>query len=208
MPETLSTRASLLVRIRDPRDERAWAEFVTIYTPLVERVARARGLQDADAADLLQDVFRAVARAIERYDLDPARGSFRGWLFRIARNLAINLIAARARHPQGSGDTAMMASLEEQPDPATTGEESRMFDAEYRRRLFGWAADAVRDQFHPRTWTAFWRTAVEGHEPRDVATALGMSVGAVYIARSRVMSRLKDAIGGLDDPSDSPTAGA
>jgi RNA polymerase sigma-70 factor (ECF subfamily) len=208
MPETLSTRASLLVRIRDPRDERAWAEFVAIYTPLVERVARARGLQDADAADLVQDVFRAVARAIERYDPDPSRGSFRGWLFRIARNLAINLIAARARHPQGSGDTAMMASLDQRPDPGTTGEESRLFDAEYRRRLFGWAADEVRDQFQPRTWAAFWRTAVEGHEPRDVAKALGMSPGAVYIARSRVMARLKDVIGGLDESTDSPPAGA
>ena len=103
MDEAPSTRASLLIRLRDPADERAWSEFTEIYGPLVHRLARRRGLQEADAQDLAQEVFRAVARAIERYDPDPDRGSFRGWLSRIARNLIINLLAARRRQPQGTG---------------------------------------------------------------------------------------------------------
>ncbi|HWE40748.1 MAG TPA: sigma-70 family RNA polymerase sigma factor, partial [Isosphaeraceae bacterium] len=113
MADSPKTRASLLVRIRDPRDERAWAEFAAIYGPLVRRLARARGLQEADAADLSQDVLRAVAGAIERYDPDPKRGSFRAWLFTIARNLILNLLAAQRRHPRGSGDTDVNRLLEQ-----------------------------------------------------------------------------------------------
>ena len=105
MTDSPATRQSLLVRLKDPKDGQAWGEFVAIYAPLIDRLARAKGFQEADAADLAQDVFRAVAGAIDRYDPDPARGSFRGWLFRIARNLMINLLAARRIRPQATGDS-------------------------------------------------------------------------------------------------------
>lgn len=194
-----TTRPSLLVRLRDPNDERAWEEFVEIYAPLIGRVARGRGLQDADAADLAQEVFRAVAGAIDRYDPDPAKGSFRAWLFRIARNLAINLLTARHRHPQGTGDPDIHSLLEQQP--AADAEETRHFDDEYRRRLFRWAAEQVQGEFRESTWKAFWLTGVEGREPRAVAEALGISVGAVYIARSRVMARLRIKIESIESHS-------
>ena len=107
-------------------------------------------MQEADAADLAQEVFRAVAVAIDRWDSNPARGSFRGWLSAIARNLIVNLIAARGRHPRGTGDTDFQSFLEQHPAPEA--EESRMFEAELRGRLFAWAADRVRDEFRPATW--------------------------------------------------------
>jgi RNA polymerase sigma factor (sigma-70 family) len=192
MTDSPATRHSLLARLRDPRDERAWAEFVAIYTPLIDRLARAKGLQSADAADLAQEVFRAVAGAIERFDPDPARGSFRSWLFRIARNLMINLLAARRVRPQATGDSEVQELLARAPAP--DGAETAFFDVEYRRRVFYWAADRVRDEFRPSTWQAFWLTAVEGQDARTAAQASGISVGAVYIARSRVMARLKSII--------------
>jgi RNA polymerase sigma factor (sigma-70 family) len=192
MTESPSTRASLIIRLRDPQDERAWGEFVEIYGPLVRRLAAHRGLQDADAADLAQDVFRAVAAAIDRWDPDPARGSFRGWLSRIARNLTVNLLVAQKRQTRGTGDTEIQALLEQQP--AADGEESLLFEGEYRRQVFAWAAERVRGEFHPPTWSAFWETGVEGRDAKAVAEALKMSVGAVYIARSRVMARLRKEI--------------
>jgi RNA polymerase sigma factor (sigma-70 family) len=193
MDETPSTRASLLVRLRDPRDERAWSEFVDIYTPLVYRLARRRGLQDADAIDLTQEVFRAVAAAIGRFDVDPARGAFRAWLSRIARNLTINAMVARDRQARGTGDTATIRLFDELPASGSE-EASAEFDMEYRRRLFDWAAERVRAEVSETEWRAFYLTGVEGREPREVAEALSTSVGTVYSYKSRVMARLRRLI--------------
>jgi RNA polymerase sigma factor (sigma-70 family) len=200
MTDSPATRQSLLVRLRDPRDGQAWSEFVAIYTPLIDRLARANGLQSADAADLAQEVFRAVSGAIDRYDPDPARGSFRGWLFRIARNLMINLLAARRVRPQATGDSEVRELLERVPTP--DGTETAFFDLEYRRGLFVWAADQVRGEFRQSTWQAFWLTAVEGKAASAAAAASGISIGAVYIARSRVMARLKTIIEQVEGISD------
>lgn len=196
MNESPQTRCTLLVRIRDPENRVAWSEFVSIYEPLVYGFARKRGFQDADARDLCQDVLRAVAGAIDRWEPDPARGSFRGWLFRIARNLMVNSLEARRRNPRGTGETDMQRLLEERVSPDS--EESTLFNMEYKRRLFQWAAEAIRDEFAESTWQAFWQTAVELRPVKDVADDLGLSQGAVYIARSRVIARLRERIEGIE----------
>jgi RNA polymerase sigma factor (sigma-70 family) len=187
-----STRSSLLIRLRDPRDELAWSDFTEIYRPLICEFARQRGLQEADAQDLAQEVFRAVARAIERYDPDPALGSFRGWLFRITNNLMINLLTAQRRHPRGSGDTGLQRLLEEQPD--VTEDESALFETEYRRRLLAWAAERARGSFSNVTWQVFWLTGVEGRPAKEVADSLGMSIGTIYQYKSRVVARIRREI--------------
>jgi RNA polymerase sigma-70 factor (ECF subfamily) len=191
MDQTPTTRYSLLIRLREPRDERAWDEFAGIYAPLVYRLARRKGLQDADACDLVQEVFGAVARAFERGEYDPARGSFRGWLFRIARNLAVNHLVRQGRQPRGSGDPAVGDLLAAQPAP---DEESALFETEYRRQLLSWAAEQVRDEFTELTWQAFWQAGVEGRPAREVAESLGTTVGTVYHCKSRVMARLRKRI--------------
>jgi RNA polymerase sigma factor (sigma-70 family) len=192
MSEAPATRVSLLVRLRDPRDERAWGEFVEIYGPLLRQLARKRGFQEADAADLAQDVFRAVAGAIKRYDPDPAAGSFRGWLCTITRNLMVNLLAAQRRHPQGTGDTAMRQFLETRPAP--DAEDSALFDAEYRRRVLDWAAGRIRGEYSEAVWQAFWRAGVEGQPALEVAGSLGLTIGTVYQYKSRVVARLRREI--------------
>jgi RNA polymerase sigma-70 factor (ECF subfamily) len=167
---------------------------------LIQRLARSRDLQEADADDLAQDVFRAVAGAIDRWDPDPACGSFRGWLFQIARNLIVNLLAAQRRQPRGVGGSDLVSLLEAVPAPEA--EDTVLFDGEYRRRLFDWAAARIRPEFRERTWQAFWRTGVDGEEVTAVARSLGLTPGAVYIARSRVMARLRqeiEQVGGEDE---------
>jgi RNA polymerase sigma-70 factor (ECF subfamily) len=187
-----TTRRSLVLRLRNSHDEAAWAEFVEIYEPLVYRLARSKGLQDADAQDLCQEVFRAVAGAIERWDPDPAKGKFRAWLFRIARNLLVNFLASQRRSVRGSGSTSVQEMLEAEParDAAAEAE----FQAEFQRRAFRWAAEQVKTEFTDSTWQAFWRTGVENRAIAAVAKELGLSVGAVYIARSRVLARLRERV--------------
>jgi RNA polymerase sigma-70 factor (ECF subfamily) len=193
-----TTQPSLLVRLADARDGQAWAQFVEIYAPLVYGHARKAGLQDADAADLTQEVLRAVAGAVGRLDYDPRRGSFRGWLFTVVRNTLRNFLAGQKRHCRGSGDTSALAWLEAQP--ARDGEQSAQWDQEYEQRLFTWAAEQVRGGFHDSTWQAFWQTAVEGKSAKDVGQALGMSAGAVYVAKSRVLARLTEQIRQIQEP--------
>lgn len=192
MDQTPTTRPSLLVRLHGPRDEQAWAEFMAIYAPLIERLARQKGLQDADAADLVQEVLRTVAAAIEGQRFDPARGSFRGWLFRIARNLMVNFLIRQRRQPRGSGDTDMQQLLEAWP--AQDAEDSALFDAEYKRQLLYWAAEQLRGEFAEHVWQAFWQTGVEGKSAKEVAAALGTTVGTIYHYKSRVMARLRRKI--------------
>jgi RNA polymerase sigma-70 factor (ECF subfamily) len=196
MADSPTTQFSLLVRIRDSRDAEAWTEFVDIYAPLVYSLARKHGLQDADAADLTQEVLRLVACVAPQFTYDPRRGSFRGWLFTVARNQVRKWANARKRQVPGTGSLETQRLLEEQP---ARDDEVAAWDQEYQQRLVEWAAEKVRDQFRDATWQAFWRTALEGQEPRAVGEALGMSVGAVYIARSRVLARIKELIKQVQD---------
>jgi len=122
MAEAPETRPSLLVRVRDPADGPAWVQFVDIYAPLIYGYARKRGLQDADAADVTQEVLQAVAPAIRRLDYDPRRGSFRGWLFTIVRNELRTFMTRQGRQARGRGDTEALAFLQAQPEPASDEE--------------------------------------------------------------------------------------
>src|SRR4029079_19280967 len=114
--ESPLTRASLLVQLRTGSNHIAWQEFVKLYAPFIYGFARKRGLQDADAADLMQDVMRSVSAAIGRLDYDRQQGTFRGWLFTITRNKILNFLSARKIRPQGSGDTTTNRLLDNEPD--------------------------------------------------------------------------------------------
>jgi RNA polymerase sigma factor (sigma-70 family) len=192
MQESPATRASLLVRLRDGGDAEAWREFVHLYAPLIYGFARKRGLQDADAADLMQDVLRSVSSAVPQLDYDPVRGTFRGWLFTVTRNKVFNFLESRSLRVQGSGDSRMQQRLEQHADAG--GDPSAEWEADYQRVLAAQAMERVKGEFQTSTWEAFIQTAVEGRTPSQVASHVGLSVGAIYVAKSRVIARLRQEI--------------
>jgi RNA polymerase sigma-70 factor (ECF subfamily) len=184
----------LLERLRDAEDCEAWRQFVELYASLIYGLARKRGLQDADAADVTQEVFHKVSTAIRKLEYDPRCGTFRGWLLTLTRHGLHDFLARRNKQGQGSGDSAMQARLEEQP----CHEEETFWDHEYERRVFTWAVERVRPCIKEQTWQAFWQVAVEGKTSGEVARALGMTVGAVYVAKCRVQARLRAEIEDLE----------
>jgi RNA polymerase sigma factor (sigma-70 family) len=184
-----TTRPSLLFRLRDPLDHEAWVEFVTLYEPVVYRLLRRHGLQDADAREVMQEVFLAVNRSIERWNPEKEHASFRSWLSRVARNLMVNLMVRRNRGEVATGDSKLMSMLDQLP--ALSGPESTEFDLELGRAQFRGAADRVQRQVQPSSWQAFWDICVTGASAEEVATKLGMHVGAVRVAKCRVLARLR-----------------
>ena len=192
MTLTPTTRVSLLLRLRDSQDHQAWMEFVSLYEPLTYRLLRRHGLQDADAQEVMQDLFLAVSRNIDRWDPAKDRGSFRGWLRRVARNLVINWLKHRERGAVAIGGSELQAMLEMLP--ADDGPETVEFDQEWRRALFHRAAEQVRSEVHLATWQAFWETGVMGTSPADAAKKLGMTVGAIRVAKCRVLARLQATV--------------
>jgi RNA polymerase sigma-70 factor (ECF subfamily) len=195
MSESPPTRQTLLLRLGDPSDRRAWEQFVEIYAPLVFQFARRRGLQDSDAADLVQDVLLRVAGAFRRGTYDRSRGKFRGWLLTIARHETYDWLAARARREQAGGGTAALQQLSEIPQPG----EAEAWEDDYCERLLAWAAEQVQKEVQPATWRAFRLTAVERQSGEQAAAQLGLSVAAVYLAKSRVMKRLRELVSEIDE---------
>lgn len=192
VPQPPETRETLIRRLPNAADVEAWDVFMEIYQPLLFRLARGRGMQVADAEDFVQEVLTAVARSVDRWISDEDRGSFRAWLFRIARNLAVNFLTRPKHKRLGSGDSQIARLLEEQS--ARAGDSSALFLKEYRRELFRWAAVQVREQVSERQWMVFWLTSVEDRAIVDVATEFGMSIGSIYVARSRITKRIREVI--------------
>jgi RNA polymerase sigma factor (sigma-70 family) len=181
----------LLARLRDRADTEAWSTFVDAYAPWVYRLARRRGLQDADAADLTQDVLRTVVRTAPCFAYDPGRGCFRSWLFTVARNRIRKWFDANRRQPRATGDEGVRQALEEVAAPDVGAAERERED---RKRLVRLAAEAVRPDFRPATWQAFWQTTIGARDVAQVGAELGLSAGAVYIARCRVLARLREHV--------------
>jgi RNA polymerase sigma-70 factor (ECF subfamily) len=192
MGEGPKTRASLLARLGNPQDQAAWQQFVELYGTLVYRFVRQRGLQDADAADLTQEVFLAIAQMAGRWPYDPQRGSFRGWLYGITRNKLAKFLQRQRSEPIGSGNTSHQRRLNEKPEREF--DQKAAWELEFQQELFRLAAGQIQGSFASTTWQAFWQTAVEGKAVAAVAVKLRMSVGAVYVARSRVFARLTDQV--------------
>lgn len=190
MREFPETNLSLIARVHNPDDHIAWTEFLGIYQPVVFRMARRRGLQDADAHDVMQQIFLSIAKSIDGWISAEDGPPFRAWLTTVSRN-AINKQLTRRPRDTATGTDSVMDLLNSQPDQAETSAEML---AEARREIVRWAAEQIRAEFSESTWSAFWQTAIEGVSIPEVAKASKRSTGAIYVARFRVTSRLKEKI--------------
>lgn len=190
--DPLRTRLSLLARLENPEDQAARAQFVELCGGLIYGFARDRGLQDADAADLTQEVFLAIARTAGRWRFDPEQGSFRGWLYGVTRHKLARFLERRGNQPPGSGDSNARERLDQEPSPHD--DLAALWEKEFQQQRFRVACSRIREHFAPSTREAFWRTAALSESPAAVADSLGLSVGAVYVARSRVLARLTEEI--------------
>jgi RNA polymerase sigma-70 factor (ECF subfamily) len=186
----MDTPASLLVRLRQPGDKQAWNQFVELYTPLLYRWARRDGLQDADAADLVQEVLTLLFRKLPEFSYDRRR-SFHAWLRTVTRNKWREKLR-RATVLIAEGGSALDAAPA--VDDFAANEE-----AEYRQHVVAQALAALKNEFPPTAWNAFHEVAVAGRPPAEVAREMGVRIGTVYAARSRVMSRLRQELDGLLD---------
>ncbi|MEM1068113.1 MAG: sigma-70 family RNA polymerase sigma factor [Planctomycetota bacterium] len=195
MPEFPDTSDSLLIQVRDPSDREAWERFEQVYRPVIFRIARAKGLQHSDALDLVQQVLMSVSGAISRYEKRPDGVPFRHWLSRITRHAIVRALS-RGPKDKASGGTDVMDLLQEVPcsDPTIDA----LIETEYRREIYGKAVSVVRLEIAETTWLAFEMTVLQCKSVDQAATSLGISTGSVYAARSRVMRRLRDAVGQIE----------
>jgi RNA polymerase sigma factor (sigma-70 family) len=187
------THVSLLARIKDEADPNAWREFVRFYGPIVYGFARKWGLQDADAADLMREVMREVARDAETKEYGSEGRTFSGWLFTITRNKISNFLSAQKNRSRRAAisrpwvNSVLASEADTDPD----------WDTEYQRQLAAKAMDRTKQKFRLSIWQAFWKTAVDRRPAQDVALELKMTPGAVYVARSQVLARLREEVKGL-----------
>lgn len=189
------TRASLLVQLQAGVDQDAWQEFVAIYRPIIYRLARKRGLKDADAQDLAQQVLISVAGAIGRWHIHDESVRFRHWLRRVARNAISNALSRRPRD-LAAGGTSIQDVLEKQFEEDS--DLLREVDLEHRRELFLRAASTVKTDVSADTWQVFQLAVVDGVAMEEVAARTNKSIGAAYAARGRVMNRLRRIVEELE----------
>lgn len=187
MPDT---RDSLIVQVQDPANREAWEQFTAIYRPVIFRLARTRGMQDADADDLAQQVLLAVARAIPDWQSNKQQSRFRHWLHRITKNAILNALTRGPKDPAvgGSGFMNLIHGVAK-PDNIEL-----QLELEYRRQVYRQAAEIVRDAVQEQTWRIFMMTIIEGQSTESVARQMSTTIGNVHAIRSRVMRRLQIAV--------------
>jgi RNA polymerase sigma-70 factor (ECF subfamily) len=200
--ESLSSASSLLFLVRQ-RDPEAWRRLVAIYGPAVFEWGRRAGLQPADAADVLQQVFASISVGIDRVQWDRPGDTFRGWLWTIFHSRLMDFYRQRRRQPQAVGDSEVKRLKDQADDePAAT---ASIADDDEAAGLVRRALRTIRPDFNEKTWQAFWRSSVEGDATSDIARDLGLSPAAVCMCRSRVLRRLRETLAGLGVVSDEPS---
>ena len=195
--EESTTRLSLLMRVRDLSDAAAWQDFVECYAPRVFSWCCRLGLQESDAADATQSVLLKLVEGLKSFDYDPKKGRFRGWLKTVTRHVATDVARTwRERGTGGSGEIAELDTLA-QADPAESLLQE--IEAAYQQELLRMASVTVRLRVKSNTWEAWRLTSEENFPAPDVARRLEMTLGDIYVAKSRVLKMLREEVQRLEN---------
>ena len=201
LPSDQPTRATLLYRVRTLDDQAAWNEFVERYTPLIYGWCVRQGLQSSDAADVTQEVLARLVKAMQAFEYNVSRGSFRGWLKTVTTNAVSDLIRKYGRG-RGSGDTQIAQKLNLVAAKDTINELIRTLESQHEQEVLALAAARVQSRVRPHTWQAYYQTAVLQRPSNVVANELDMPISEVYVAKSRMIARLKKEVAALmSEPS-------
>jgi RNA polymerase sigma factor (sigma-70 family) len=192
---TYTTRASLLVRVRNFQDKQSWDEFVELYGPLILRYLRKTGVLEQDAVDLVQDVFGILVRHIVDFRYDSTR-SFRAWLRTIANHRAFRFFSQRGRWPRTPANEAQMVAFD--GATAVDAEQDELIEAEWRKRRLEMAIKRLQPELSETAWQVFQRLIVEGESAGELAREFGMKVGALYTMKSRILRRLQEIAEEID----------
>lgn len=189
-----STSRSMLAGAQHD-DPGSWMRLVTLYSPLVAAWCRRWGVAQQDVMDVEQEVFAAVARNLDRFRKELPHDTFRGWLATISRNKVNDYFRRRGDEPIAAGGTEAWLRISQVSDPQVADDENDEAESAVFSQILERALEAIRGEFHERTWQAFWGTVVEGKIAADVAAELEMQPGAVRVAKSRVLVRLRRELG-------------
>ncbi|MBC8352623.1 MAG: sigma-70 family RNA polymerase sigma factor [Planctomycetes bacterium] len=194
-----STSRSLLMQLKQ-KEPRAWDRLTSLYTPLVYFWCRKQHLQDQDIPDVVQEVFKTVAANIDKFRKERQTDTFRGWLRTITRSRAADHFRRLQHQPKAAGGSEAQrrfSQLSAEPIECNGSDDDEVEDGQVHHALFLRALELVRSDFQDNTWRAFWRVVVDGQTPKDVAEELSMQPGAVRVAKSRVLQRLRRDLGEL-----------
>lgn len=197
-----SSGLSLAIRLREGSAQ-AWDEMVELYGPLIDSWTKSAGLAAAAREDVAQEVFLSVHRSIDRFDAESPGSTFRGWLWRITRNVVLQ--ALRKSHTPGRGGSTAALQLANLADPFAASSLAEIWpsatetdpptNTSETTELLHRAMKQIQPSVEPTTWTAFWETTIRGRNATEVAESLGLSAAAVRKAKSRTLQRLRKQIG-------------
>lgn len=192
----METSASLLQRLRTSPDESDWARLVDLYTPLIRGWMRRYSTSQQDADDVVQEVMAVVVRKLPQFERERT-GSFRNWLRQITVNCLRDSWRAKKYRPSGTGGSDFQQVLDQLADPQS--QLSQLWNEEHDQHVLQSLLDQIRPSLPNETWQAFRRVSVDGESAELVAKELNITVNKVYIAKSRVMARLREIGKGLID---------
>lgn len=180
------TNTILLLGLTDPANQAAWSEFDARYRPILLAFAQRLGMHEAEAQDVAQETLLQAVEGFRNNRFDPERGRLRSWLFTIARSRVLDARRATARRLEARGESALAVV----PDDESI---SRCFEEEWQRELLAAAMTELRNtsRIDAQTLRVFERIVLDGQRPADVARELGMNLNAAYVAKHRVLERLR-----------------